>query len=53
MIELIDAYLASLGERSLLPTAEVKNLLLDLRLTFMVLEGEEVPDPPAAWNPLA
>jgi hypothetical protein len=37
MLDLIDVYLASWpAERDLIPAKEVRDMLLDLRLTFMV-----------------
>lgn len=42
MLGLIDRYLADLpSERDLVPAQQVRDLLLDIRLTFMVTEESE------------
>jgi hypothetical protein len=49
MLTLIDKYLADLpASRDLVPAQAVRDLLLDIRLTFMVAGDEE---PPAAPSP--
>lgn len=52
MLTLIDKYLADLpAERDLVPAQQVRDLLLDIRLTFMVAGDEPHPVPAVMEEP--